>query len=185
MTKNLTDTTLELSAEHLQALRWNLHPAPGATQHSTATFRPGQFSRGLKGRVLEVSAHHGIRLVPMFSQPAEHAVYIALPASGTLGDLLATMFVNIAPDLLLHSLRHLPGFDPGAESWQAKVDANLNAFIDMIEYGDHCEALEWLRDSWNRAFSLGPYGLANCTAHTSGQTSWKGKSNNDTGKDKA
>ena len=176
---------MELSAEHLQDLRWNLHTALGATQDFATTFRPSQFSRTLKGHVLEVSALHGIRLVSMLSRPVEHAVYIALPASKTLGDLLATMFVNITPDLLLHSLRYVPEFDPDAAGWKAKVHAHLNAFIDMIEYGDHCEALECLRDSWNRAFSLGPYRLANRTAHTSDQTSENGNSINNTGMDNA
>jgi hypothetical protein len=185
VTKNSTHKTKKLSNEHLHHLRWNLHTARGATQDFATTFRPSQFSRSLKGHVLEVSALHGIRLVAVLSQPVEHAVYIALPASRTLGDLLATLFVDMTPDLLLHSLRHLPGFDPDAEGWQGKVDAKLKAFINVIEHGDHSEALEWLRDSWNRAFSLGPYRAANRTARDSEQTRGNGNSINNTGRDKA
>lgn len=154
MTKKSANKTPELSRETLIELQARLHQEPGATLDFVATFTPAQFGRSLRDWMLEVSARFGFRLVRTSSTPIEHAVYIGLPTSSTVGDLLAAMYGGMAPVMLLFSLRHVKGFDPDAERWKGNVGRHVGAFIDTIGQGDIHHVQAWLRDCWAEAKAL-------------------------------
>jgi hypothetical protein len=144
------------SGDLFEEFRLRLHSAPGSSMDFLATFEPRYYRRLLRGKRLEVSAAFGFRLVAYGAEPLQGSVYIALPPSRTVGDLLAAMFQTLAPVMLLYSLRHVADFDREAPTWKNSFDKGLAVFIDAIAQGDTQRFQAIFRECWKEAMGRDP-----------------------------